>query len=120
MSASDHVFNESGFWAKLQRHARTAGREAVEKSLWLYYAARSPATPPWARSVIYGALAYLVLPADAIPDFLPAIGFTDDLATLTAAVGTVALFIDDEVKRKATATLADWFGQTIEPGDGAA
>ena len=109
-ASSNRAYVESGFWAKLRRHATTAGREVVEKALWLYYAARAPQTPAWARSVIYGALAYLVLPADAIPDALPAIGFSDDLATLTAAVATVALFIDDAVREKATAKLAGWFG----------
>lgn len=110
MTASGQAFVERGFWTKLRLHATTAGREVVEKALWLYYAARAPQTPAWARSVIYGALAYLVLPADAIPDALPGIGFTDDLATLTAAVATVALFIDDAVKEKAAARLAAWFG----------
>lgn len=110
VTASDRALVERGFWAKLRKHATTAGREVVEKALWLYYAARSPQTPAWARSVIYGALAYLLLPADAIPDALPAIGFSDDLATLTAAVATVALFIDDAVREKAAARLADWFG----------
>jgi uncharacterized membrane protein YkvA (DUF1232 family) len=112
VTASDRALVESGFWAKLRNHAMAAGREVVEKALWLYYAARAPQTPAWARSVIYGALAYLVLPADAIPDALPAIGFSDDLATLTAAVATVALFIDDAVKAKAAARLATWFGPT--------
>jgi uncharacterized membrane protein YkvA (DUF1232 family) len=112
VTASDRALVERGFWAKLRNHAMVAGREVVEKALWLYYAARAPHTPAWARSVIYGALAYLVLPADAIPDALPAIGFTDDLATLTAAVATVALFIDDAVKAKAAARLSAWFGST--------
>ncbi|MHA7815024.1 MAG: YkvA family protein [Pseudohaliea sp.] len=110
MAVTDRALVETGFWAKLGNHATAAGREVVEKALWLYYAARAPQTPAWARSVIYGALAYLVLPADAIPDALPAIGFSDDLATLTAAVATVALFIDDAVKEKAAARLAGWFG----------
>ena len=98
VTAADRALVERGFWAKLRKHATTAGREVVEKALWLYYAARAPQTPAWARSVIYGALAYLVLPADAIPDALPAIGFSDDLVTLTAAVATVALFIDDVLR----------------------
>jgi uncharacterized membrane protein YkvA (DUF1232 family) len=109
VTASERALVESGFWTKLGNHALAAGREVVEKALWLYYAARAPQTPAWARSVIYGALAYLVLPADAIPDALPAIGFSDDLATLTAAVATVALFIDDAVKAKAAARLSAWF-----------
>jgi uncharacterized membrane protein YkvA (DUF1232 family) len=96
--------------AKLRASAVRAGREVVEKSLWLYYAAQAPATPAWAKSVIYGALAYFVLPVDAIPDALPGVGFSDDFWTITAAVASVALFIDDEVKARTERKLADWFG----------
>ncbi|KGE02763.1 YkvA family protein [Pseudohaliea rubra] len=111
-----NTFDEAGFWAKLRRQGAQAGREVIEKALWLYYAAEAPGTPAWARSVIYGALAYLVFPADAIPDALPAVGFSDDLGVLAAAVTTVALFIDDEVRRRAGATLERWFGRRSRQG----
>ena len=35
------------------------------------------------------ALAYFVLPADAIPDFIFGLGFTDDIAVLTAAITAI-------------------------------
>lgn len=105
-------FDEPGYWAKINRHAQRAGRELVEKSLWLYYAAQSPETPAWAKSAVYGALAYFLLPFDAIPDFLPAVGFTDDLGTIAAAVASVAMYIDDDIKERAAAKLTDWFGPT--------
>ena len=103
-------YDEASFWKKLTGLARTAGRELVEKALRLFYSAQSPKTPGWARKTIYGALAYLVLPADLVPDFLPAIGLTDDLGVLTAALGTVAFYVDDEVRAQASAKLRDWFG----------
>lgn len=103
-------FDERNFRAKLRRHALTAGRGVVEKALQLFYASRSPATPAWARSVIYGALAYFVVPIDAIPDLVPGAGYTDDFWTLAAAVGSVALYIDEDVRRKANEKVADWFG----------
>ena len=53
---------------KLARHALAAGREVVEKVLWLYYASRRPDVPRWAKLTIYAALAYFILPLDAIPD----------------------------------------------------
>jgi uncharacterized membrane protein YkvA (DUF1232 family) len=42
-----------------------------------------------ARNLL-GALAYFVLPIDAIPDILPVVGFADDAAVLTAAIKLVA------------------------------
>jgi uncharacterized membrane protein YkvA (DUF1232 family) len=103
-------YSDKGFWSKVIAFARTAGREVVEKALWLYFAAQNPATPAWARSVIYGALGYFILPLDAIADFAPVVGYVDDLGVLTAAVVTVAFFINKEVKEKAARKLKDWFG----------
>lgn len=102
-------FDESGFWDKVRRYALAAGREVIEKSLWLYYAAQAPETPAWAKTVIYGALAYFVLPVDAIPDVVPLAGFSDDLGALAAAVASVAMFIDADVRSKTAAKLSEWF-----------
>ncbi len=105
---SDH-FSEEGFWNKLVKFAKAAGREVVEKALWLYYAMRRPETPAWARTIIIAALGYFIWPMDAIPDFVPMVGYADDLGALALAIGTVAAYIDDEVKKKAAEKLSDWF-----------
>jgi uncharacterized membrane protein YkvA (DUF1232 family) len=99
-------FDERTFLDSCKSIAKKAGREVIGKGLQLFYA--FPAAPPWAKATIAGALGYLVFPADAIPDFLPAVGFTDDLGVLVAAVGAVASSIDDEVKAKAERKLEDW------------
>lgn len=103
-------YSEAGFWHKLTHFAKQAGREVVEKALWLYYAAQRPEVPTWAKTVIYGALAYFISPLDAIPDITPIAGYSDDIGALTAAVGLVAVYINDEVKAKAAQKLQDWFG----------
>ena len=81
----------------------------IEKALWLYYAAQDPATPAWAKAVVYGALGYFILPIDAIPDVMPAFGFTDDLGVLVAAVAAISAYITKEVKAKAEQKMKDWF-----------
>ena len=60
--------------------------------------------------MIYGALGYFVLPADAIPDFVPAAGYADDLGALVMALGTVAFYVTPAIKEKARKKLEDWFG----------
>lgn len=102
-------FDDGGFWSKVKNFAVTAGREVIEKALWLYYAAQAPDTPVWAKTAIYAALAYFVMPLDAIPDVLPVVGYTDDLGTLAAAVTTVSMYITSDVKAQAQQKLADWF-----------
>ena len=103
-------FSDDGFWNKVVKYAKAAGREVIEKALWLYYAAQNPQTPAWAKATIYGALGYFILPVDAIPDVLPGMGYTDDLGVIAAAITAVSVYITDEVKRQASQKLQDWFG----------
>lgn len=107
---ADEQFTETGFWSKIKLFSRQAGKDVIERALWLYYAAQRPNTPKWAKSVIFGALAYFISPLDAIPDLTPLVGFTDDLGALAAALTMVVLYIDDEVKSLAADKLALWFG----------
>lgn len=102
--------SQQNLWDKISRHARNAGLSVCEKALWLWYTARDPQTPAWAKRVAYGALAYFLLPIDTIPDFVPAVGFTDDLTALTAALGVIAVYVTPEVKKKSTESLKRWFG----------
>jgi uncharacterized membrane protein YkvA (DUF1232 family) len=94
-------YSESGFREKLQRYARAAGSEVVERALQLYYAAQSPDTPTWARTVAFGALAYFIIPTDSIPDIMPIAGYTDDLGVIALALGTIATRITPEIKARA-------------------
>lgn len=103
------TYNENSFWNKIKTVCKSAGREVIEKALWLYYAAQDPKVPLAAKTTIYTALAYFILPVDLIPDFLP-MGYTDDLGVLIAAVSTVSMYITEDVKQKANDTLRQWFG----------
>lgn len=103
-------YSDESFWDKVKKYAKVAGKEVVEKSLWLYYAAQRPETPFWAKAVIYGSLAYFICPVDAIPDVIPVVGFVDDLGALAAALAMVAVYIDEDVKAKASENLKNWFG----------
>jgi uncharacterized membrane protein YkvA (DUF1232 family) len=98
------------FWDKLRRYARVAGRTVVERALRLYYASQDPATPPWARRAIYAGLAYFLVPFDLVPDFLPAVGYTDDAATLLMTLAFVSAYVGKDIKSRAAAKTADWFG----------
>lgn len=109
-STAGSYYSATDFWIKLKHSAKAAGYELVEKSLWLYYAARNKGTPPWAKAIVYSALAYFILPTDAIPDFVPVTGYTDDMAAIATAVTTITSYINDDVKDKASQKLAHWFG----------
>lgn len=104
-------YSEKNFWRKLGRVAKIAGREAVERALCLYYAAQRPETPAWAKATVYAALGYFILPADAIPDPMPVLGYADDLSALTLAIATIATYVDSTVRAKAQEKISKWFGE---------
>ena len=105
----ENRYSKEQFWEKVQRFAKVAGKRVVETALQLYYAAESPATPVRAKSVIYGALAYFIIPIDIIPDLLPGVGYTDDLTVLLAAIGVVAAHITPQIRQRARTKANDWF-----------
>ncbi len=45
--------------------------------------------PPASVAMIGGGLLYFILPADLVPDFIPAIGYLDDLAVLTTIMNSL-------------------------------
>ncbi|MFC7421769.1 YkvA family protein [Iodobacter arcticus] len=102
-------YSDDDFWQKLKSFALKAGKEVIEKALWLYYAAQRPETPAWAKAIIFGALAYFILPLDAIPDVIPVAGFSDDLGALAAAIGMVSMYITADIKVRTAQKLQQWF-----------
>lgn len=86
-TGADESSVRAGFW-------RTFGKAAkqiplAEDVVAAYYCALDPQTPGKAKAVLLGALAYFIMPMDAVPDFLALVGFSDDIAVLTLAVATV-------------------------------
>jgi len=51
--------------------------------------------PPVSVAMIGGGLLYFILPADLIPDFIPVIGYLDDLAILTTIMNSLQKEISD-------------------------
>ena len=79
------------------------------ESLALYYAARDPRTPWYAKVVAGAVVAYALSPIDLIPDFIPVLGYLDDLLLLPLgiwlALGLVPAPVLADARRRAEATL---------------
>ena len=94
---------ERGFWKKL---LKVAGRIPFAEDLAAAYScAIDPLTPGRVKGVLIAALAYFVIPTDAIPDFIAGFGFTDDAAVLATAIGLVAGHIKPRHRERARAAL---------------
>ena len=73
----------------------------VKDTVTLFYTMTDPRTPIQAKLCIFASLAYFVSPADAIPDVIVAVGFTDDATVVSTTLLTVSSCITDEHRSKA-------------------
>ncbi|RUU95173.1 DUF1232 domain-containing protein [Mesorhizobium sp. M6A.T.Cr.TU.017.01.1.1] len=93
------------FW----RTAKKAARQIpfMEELIAAYYCAMDKNTPLRAKGILLAALGYFVLPTDVIPDFVFGLGFTDDIAVLTAAITAVKAHITPAHRLAARQAIAD-------------
>lgn len=112
--AYQQYFNPTEMWNKIADVAKKAGVKVVYGVLLLYYAATDSNTSTADKAKIYGAIGYFILPLDLVPDALPVVGYTDDLAAITWALKAVWDNITPQIKSKARKKLTEWFGEVKE------
>lgn len=92
------------FWKKV---GQVAGKVPfVDQVVAVWFCARDPATPMKVRAILLGAVAYFVMPFDALPDIVAGLGYADDFAVLSAAIRAVLPHIKDEHRKQAREALA--------------
>lgn len=91
------------FFAKIRRVM--AAVPFVDEAVAAYFCAVDSRTPRWVKVTLLGSLAYFIAPADVIPDFVAALGYTDDAAVLLGAVRAVGGSITSEHRAQAQAFL---------------
>ena len=76
---------------------RERARELKREVTALYFAARHPRTPWYAKAFALGVVGYAFSPIDLIPDFIPVLGLLDELILIPLAVLALRAMIPDEV-----------------------
>ncbi len=86
-------------------------RALKAETLALYFAARHPQTPWYAKLLVGGIVAYALSPIDLIPDFVPILGYVDDLLLLPVGIALALKLIPPavmvECRAKATQRIKD-------------
>ena len=103
-------YSESSFWNKVLSMAKKAGLKLIYVALLLYYTLQSRNVSTKDKAIIYGALGYFILPIDIIPDYIPIIGYTDDMTILIYAYNRIKSNINDHIREKAKNKLNSIFG----------
>ena len=100
---------------------RVRARELKQEAYAVYLAARDPRTPGYVRLLIFFVVAHTFSPIDLIPDFIPVLGYLDDLIItpggLWLAVRLIPPQVMDEARIKAARTTTDrsvgWVGAAL-------
>ena len=104
-------FSANDFVEKISRIAKRAGAKLVYSAFVLYYTLQSDKVSKKAKAIIIGALGYMISPLDVMPDAIPIVGLTDDLAVLAYVLKKVWGDVEPEVKEKAKEKLTKWFDE---------
>ena len=78
-----------------------AGRSIANPPLEVLEMAIDPLTPPQVRVSLMAALAYLIMPFDLFPDFMPLVGFSDDFVALTAVLSIWSKYMTPSIRMRA-------------------
>jgi len=76
--------------------------------LTLYFAARHPRTPVYAKLAAAAVVAYALSPIDLIPDFIPVLGYLDDLIIVPAGIALVLRLVPAGVLVECRAKAQSW------------
>ena len=79
--------------ARIKNWARSVKRDSHA----IYLASRDPRVPWYAKALAIAVAAYALSPIDLIPDFIPVIGYLDDLVIVPLGIWLVVSLIPDEV-----------------------
>jgi len=82
---------------RLLDQLRDRARILKRDTLALYLAARDPRTPWYAKLVAAAVVAYALSPLDLIPDFIPVLGYLDDLIIVPLGIAVVLRLVPAEV-----------------------
>ena len=82
---------------------KAQAKQLKQHTLTVYFAARDPRTPILVRALAVFVAAYALSPIDLIPDFIPVIGYLDDLLLVPLGLALVVRLTPPEVLESARA-----------------
>ena len=86
-----------GFLANIKAKAKLLKRQ----SMVLYYAVRDPRTPLGVKLLAGAIVAYALSPIDLIPDFIPILGYLDEVILLPLAIAIALKLLPEAVLQDA-------------------
>lgn len=111
LKSKEKDYSESAFWSKLRKVGSRIGANAFYYALSLFYIMTSGNVSLKDKAYIAGALGYLIVPLDLIPDAIPVLGFTDDISALLTVYNRMKANLTPEMKQQVVDKITEKFGQ---------
>lgn len=92
---------------------KSRARALKDEALAVYLAAKDPRTPWYAKALVFFVAAHTFSPIDLIPDFIPVLGYLDDLIITPLGLALAIRLIPPEVLEEARGKVA---GSSVERG----
>ena len=90
------------------RRLKEWARQLVAEVVVLWFCTRHPRTPFIAKAVAVAVVAYAFSPIDLIPDFIPVLGYLDDLLILPVGIWLVLKLVPQDVLAECREQAANW------------
>ena len=89
---------------RLKKWARRVKRDGI--TLW--FAARHPQVPWYAKALGVLVVAYALSPIDLVPDFIPVLGYVDDVLLLPGLIWLTLRLIPQPLRQECRAQADEW------------
>ncbi len=91
-------------FAKIRHWARRVKRDGVI----LWFTCRDPRTPWWLKAMAFGVVAYVFSPIDLVPDFIPVLGYLDDVILLPVLIWLIVRWLPDHIAQDSRQRADAW------------
>jgi len=110
----EKYFSESNLWEKIGKVGKTIGATILYPVLLLFNLFKSNDVNLKEKTMIIGTLGYFILPVDLLPDALVGVGYTDDIAALTATLTALASCLNADMQSASKQQLKNMLGEYDE------
>lgn len=110
MSKYGKDYDDNKFWNVVKKYGGKIGQDVLSKAFRLYFVLKKDNIPFSVKGIVIGALGYLIMPIDIIPDVIPMLGWTDDAAAIALALAQINSYIDVDVEQQADEKVKELMG----------
>lgn len=107
MKAYGEHFSSERFFDKLKTLSGGSFCGLIKKAITLYALLKSDQVSASVKLLIVAALGYFICPVDAIPDFIPVAGYSDDLSVMTLLLAQLDSLVTADIEAEVESMLPE-------------